>query len=243
MTPKPTATTTPSAGIADLTFLIGSAIGMQGESTTFDVVLQTSVEVIETQNDIMLGPELRIASEDLGQLRCAVNPDIDKDETSFTLHCDEPNVCTLRTLVRSFDNVDPIPNGSTLYTCDIEIAHTAADGTYPLACAISSAIDPDGTRLSTACIDGSVDVGDAPLASPTPTNTALPPPATVTNRPTSIPTASPHPRHNDGDGCECQVSPSTGTRAGWMLAFPAALLWLRRRRLSSKTRTRHRGIC
>lgn len=236
LTSQPTATATPTVSPADVTFLIGSAIGSGGGTTTIDVVLQTAVEVMETQNDIVLGPEIQIGIDDLGRPRCAVNPDINKDQTSFALRCDESAVCTLRVHVRAIDDVNPIPNGSTLYTCEIDIAPDAAPGTYTLACATLGASDQGGNALSTACVDGSVDVDGLTAASPTPTATPLPPTPTVTAQVTPITTRSPRPHHDNDDGCN--VTASAGTHGAWLLALPVALLWLRRQRLSSKTRRR-----
>jgi hypothetical protein len=60
-----------------MTFVIGSAIGQRGDITTIDVVLQTAVDVFETQNDITLGPEIQVATAANGTPDCTVNPTID----------------------------------------------------------------------------------------------------------------------------------------------------------------------
>jgi hypothetical protein len=39
--------------------------------------------------------------------------------------------CSVRALVLAFDNVDPIPDGSVLFTCHMLIAPDAATGIIP----------------------------------------------------------------------------------------------------------------
>ena len=158
--------------------------------------------------------------------------------------CTAGTDCTgLRTLVLSLSNVNPIPNGARLYTCQIAIAEDAADGTYPLTCSNAGASDPDGGALVTACVDGSVVVGvqptptgtptvtptvtPSPSPSPTPTATSgTPPPATATNTPATPPTRTPTPADND----DCQIVAPAHTRPAWVLLLPAALLFALRRR-------------
>lgn len=230
LTLHPTATATPTVAEFDVTFLIGSAIGMPGEPTTIDVVLQTAVEVVETQNELVIVLPIQVAVDGLGQPRCAVNPEIDKDATSFTLLCDESGVCTLRAVVQASDNADPIPNGSTLYTCEVDIAPNAAPGTYVVGCAAPEASDPDGNALSSECIGGSIEVGEVPTATPTPLNTPPRPSATVT--PQMTPTRTHSRRSRQWGDDSCQVVAPAGTHGVWLLGLPASLLWLRRRRLS-----------
>ena len=223
------ATTTPTVGGADMTFVVGSAIGLRGETTLIDVVLRTTVDVVGTMNRIIiLGPEIRFATAADGQPSCTVNPEIYKDAT-FTLDCDEAGFCTLRALLVVSGNPDPIPDGSILYSCEISVALNATSGAYPLVCATSGAND----ALSAACVDGSIEVGAVRTASPTPTRTPLPPSATVTvtGTPTRTPSRSPGGKHHDG----CQVTAPGGTHRAWLLALPIVLLWRRRRRLSRKT--------
>jgi len=221
-TPTPTATATPTMGAADMTFVIDSRIGLRGETTTIDVVLRTALEVVETQNEIIiLGSEIRFATDANGQPICTVNPGIDMNAT-FTLACDEAGFCTLRALVFSSGNPDPIPDGSVLYSCEIGVALNAPPGTYPLVCATSA-----NQELSAACVDGSIVVGEVPTASPTPTQTPLPPPATVTITVTPTETSSLHPGYEDHDGC--RATAPGGTHRAWLLALPIVLLWRRRR--------------
>src|SRR5262249_9726390 len=113
-----TGTATETATPAGVTIVVGNVSGGIGPTgLTFHGPLQTSLEVAGTQNDITLGPEIQIATGNGGQPLCTANPDIEKNGTSFLQTCDGSGVCHLRAFVLALDNVNPIPTGSTLYTC------------------------------------------------------------------------------------------------------------------------------
>jgi len=235
---------------AEATIVIGMAVGAQGDFVPFDVTLQTGVEVGGTQNDITFPPEAPIAADEHGQPMCAVNPDINKNGTSFAFQppgCTVGTSCTaVRALVLALSNVDPIANGAVLYTCTVAIGAEVADGTFPLTCSNAGASDPDGGALVTNCVNGSVVVGVQPTAtstvtasntpgSPTPTSTPPPPTFTVTpltppgtNTPVRTPTrVNLHFRDSDS----CQIVAAAASQPAWILLVPAALLLnLRRRR-------------
>jgi hypothetical protein len=208
---------------------------MPGETSAIDVTLQTTKEVAEAWNTIVLGPEIRISVDDLGQPLCALNPEISEDGT-FALLCDQADVCTLEALVFGLANVGPIPSGSIFYTCQITVALDSAPGTYSLICPTANANDPDGNAMSTACINGSVLVGAVPLPSPTPTKRP-PPTATATARATVTRTATATRTSAPGQSVAhdgCQAAAPAGTHGLWLLALPAAFLCLRRRRMTRK---------
>jgi hypothetical protein len=213
---------------------------MPGETNAIDVTLHTTIEVAEAQNVIVLGPEIRIAVDAGGQPFCMVNPEINMDGT-FTISCDLADVCTLEAFVFALDNVDAIPSGSILYTCEITIDLDSVPGTYPLTCAGASADDPDGDAISTACVSGSVLVfGEPPLESPTPTRTLPPTPvatktATAKSTPATTATRTRVPGSSSDDDDACQVTAPKGTGGLWLLALPAAVLCLRRKRTPTRT--------
>ena len=235
-----TATATDTPEPAGATVLIQSGSGQAGGTVLIDVVLQTALEVAGTQNDILFGPELSLETGD-----CTANPEIEKPATSFALLCEE-ELCRLRAIVLALDNVDPIPTGSILYTCEFGIPDTTPDGTYPLTCTNPGASDPLGNAITTACVSGSVVVGEI---SPTPTDT--PPDPTPTSTPdglttptatatglepsTPTPTAPAPPtatfrRIFIDDDDTCQIVAPADAGLAWFLLMPAALLALRRRR-------------
>ena len=126
------------------------------------MTLETEADVAGTQNDIAFNPSARIAA-DGDDPRCTVNAAIDKDATTFAFlpaGCTPGDDCTsVRALILAFANLDPIPSGSTLYTCEVEIAEDAT-GSYPLTCSEPGAGDPDGTRLGADCTDGTITVAE-----------------------------------------------------------------------------------
>lgn len=149
---------------------IGSATSVPGGSVTIAVSLQTEGQmVLATQNRIDFERAAAIAARGDGEPDCAVNPAIDKDATGFRflpLGCDPAVDCeSVRTFVIAFDNLDPIPDGSVLYTCRVAIAATAADGTHPLAIAEVGASAAGGVLLPSSGIDGAVEVSSEPVAS------------------------------------------------------------------------------
>src|SRR5262249_44609478 len=154
-----TVTQTPLPIVASI--IIGSATGAAGSTVSIDVTLETTAQVAGTQNDITLNGPIRIPPNAQGKPSCHVNPDIDKNGTSFAFQpsgCTPGTDCTgVRALVLALDNVTPIPNNSVLYSCDIEIA-TDTSGTIPLPCSNPGAGDPDGNKLGTDCTNGTITV-------------------------------------------------------------------------------------
>src|SRR5690606_40662681 len=54
---------------------------------------------------------------------------------------------SVRALVLALDNVDAIPNGALLYSCDVRIAAEAQPGRYPVTVTETGASDPNGLAL------------------------------------------------------------------------------------------------
>lgn len=233
-----------AGGASDATIILGSASGEAGDTVSFDVTLETGTEVAGTQNDIAFEAPIAIASKTNGRPDCNVNPEIEKGGTSFAFQpagCTVGETCTgVRALVLALDNVDPIPTGSVLYSCNVNIAEGAEDGTYPLTCSNPGASDPAGGALLAECTNGAIEVGvgpitDTPTATPTetPTTPAGDPTATNTPPATSTATATRTNTISGGGGFDddgCAVVAPAQTSNGWLLILPAAaLLWLRRR--------------
>jgi hypothetical protein len=118
---------------------------------------------------------------------CSVNPAISKGGTAFSFRppgCSyEQGSCTgIRALVLALDNADPIPDGSDLYTCVVNIAADAANGDYALTASGVVLSDPDGGSVTPAdppAQNGKVTVGGGG-GEPTPTPTI---PAAVCDAP------------------------------------------------------------
>jgi MYXO-CTERM domain-containing protein len=229
----------------DATIVIGSIVGAAGDTRSLEVTLDTEVEVAGTQNDITFPAGVGVIANNNGRPTCAVNPDIEKGGTSFAFQpsgCTPGTDCTgIRSLVLALDNVDPIPDGSLLYACQVSIGTGVANGTYDLTCTNAGASDPDGGAVPTDCIDGELFVGVDPTATvtptatptittePTPTDTPTATTPSPTNTPSPLPTRTRKPGGNDDDGCQV-VAPAESSTGAWLLLLPAALLFRRRRR-------------
>lgn len=230
--PKVVFDVTGGAGTIDLS----KTSGDKGTTVSFTATLNISLlgtQVAGTQNDITFDPaNAPVAATSKGKPDCTVNDAIDKSATSFAF---QPPNCTgsactgMRAIVLSTANTDPIPSGSVLYTCNVAISSSAANGTYLLKISNILGSDPSGKSVPLGGTDGAVTVPGA--QTPTPTVIITPthggsPSATSTRTRIIPPTGGG--RGNDDDACAI-VSPATSS-AGWMLVFPAALLlWVRRR--------------
>ena len=64
----------------------------------------------------------------------------------------------MKAIVISFFDLAPIPNGSTMYSCDLAILSNATPGSYLIDCFAPGAATPDGGALPTQCVDGHVTV-------------------------------------------------------------------------------------
>src|SRR5262249_52904797 len=117
--------------------------------------------------------------------------------------------CGVRALVLALNNVDPIPDGSVLYTCRVDIDPSAALGSYPVRCANPGASDPQGMILATTSADGAVQVV-ADLPTPTATPSRLP---TLTPTPTETGTPC-------DPACAAMRVGTANGRAGERVALP-----------------------
>jgi MYXO-CTERM domain-containing protein len=234
-----------AAVVTDATIVIADAVGSPGTNTTLSVSLETEIEVAGTQNDTTFPAGVGVVADNRGRPTCLVNPEIEKGGASFAFQpsgCTPGDDCTgVRALVLALDNVDPIPSGSLLYTCEVAIGDELENGRYPLVCTNAGASDPDGVAVATACDAGDVVVGIqeitfTPTNTPTQTPTATGSVGTPTNTPTvsmpptasSTPTRTRQPKRDEDDGCQV-VAPAEGG-AAWLLLLPAAVLLWRRRR-------------
>jgi hypothetical protein len=143
---------------------IGDSIGEPGVAVQVDVVLNTEgASVVATQNDIGYAAPLRIRARADGRPDCMAKADLDKGATVFGFlpaGCSGAACTSVRALVLAFDNVDPIPNGVTLYMCVVEIAADSPGGAFPLTISNLGASDPFGAELPTTGRDGAIVIGE-----------------------------------------------------------------------------------
>ncbi|MBI1817372.1 MAG: hypothetical protein HYR72_20555 [Deltaproteobacteria bacterium] len=134
------------------------------------------------QNDIAFDPAV------LSVGPCSLNPAIRKQVGSNLIPsgCGDSGTCaTLRVLVFSPVNLDPIPDGA-LYSCDVLIHADAPLGRSPLRIERLVAADARGRRLPASGVDGEIFVvGSSPTRTPTATATPCDP---VLGCPTATPT-------------------------------------------------------
>jgi len=146
---------------------VGVATGAPGEQVTFAVSLDAAgATVAGAQNDLTFDSlNTPVAATPDGTPDCAVNPSINKDMTAFAFEppgCTGATCATIRAIVFGF-NLDPIPDGSVLYTCHVDIAFNAADAVYPLSIANVILATPDGNQVpGVTGSDGAVVVSGQP---------------------------------------------------------------------------------
>jgi hypothetical protein len=165
-TPMPTATAIDCAVSNDSSCVrleIGSAAGRPGERVAVEVrMVSGELEVAGVQVDLHFIATAPFAKGEQRKPSCRVNPAIDKPHTSYGFQppsC-EPGVnCEkLRALVLSIANVDPIPDRSVLFECDLDIGADAAPGRYAIAASNAGFSDPDGNALDGGVTPGTLEV-------------------------------------------------------------------------------------
>jgi hypothetical protein len=156
-----------TSGVGGTPFVeVSMESGAPGQTVEFSVTLHTAGQDIA-------GVEQEIHLDGLTPVQgCQANPAIDKNASAFSLRpfgCAPGVTCTsLKALILSFSNVDPIPDGSVLFTCEAIVSGAAPGGTYPLDSRLEGAADPDGNEVLLDGVDGSISVAAVPTATPTP---------------------------------------------------------------------------
>lgn len=191
ITPTRPPTFTPTPVPSPIRLEIGPANGLPGEQVSVIVTLRTEGRpVVATQSDLSFDANTPIAALPNGKPDCSMNPAIDKRGTTFVFEpvgCVQDATCTVvRALVVAFDNVDLIPDGAVLYTCNVRIGAGVPPGAYPLTI-VASGSDPFAGGLTAALTGGYVVVGTPQGATPIPTHTLQPTP-TNSPGPTAVPT-------------------------------------------------------
>jgi hypothetical protein len=262
--PSPTPTTvrtpcpSPRPSPVGAAVYVEDAVLLASGPITLTVRLATGgQQIVATQNDLVLGAGIRVNANASGRPDCTANPALNKNGSSFAFlppGC-APDACTsVRAVVVSLENVDPIPDGSVLYTCnatlsDVEarvdvtgVGASDAEGNPVPGVAGRNGflcVEPPPTPTPTITATRTASPTTPPVeASPTATRTATPTTPVVIATPTRTPTTavgSPTPTRTgapaagNGDGCDCNVS---GARGGWSsiwLLLPVlALRWWRR---------------
>jgi hypothetical protein len=143
----------------------GTASGARAAQVSVSVTLQNGglnyFAAVESR--VAFDPvNIPIAAKVDGTPDCTVNPSIQK-QGSFAFWpsgCIGKECQQLRTAITftSSDQSGLIPNGSTLYTCKVNIASTAPTGTYPLVVTGTGGSTAGGVAITTSGVDGYVNV-------------------------------------------------------------------------------------
>ncbi len=166
---------------------VGSATGDPGQQVTFAVTLSTAgASVAAVGADIAFDSiNTPVAATGTGEPDCMVNAGIDKEATAFFFQppgCAGSACTAVRAIVISFTNLAEIPDGSVLYTCNVDISPGAAAGSYPLTISNVQMVTPD---IPPQLIDSTGTDGQIVVSGPPPTPTASPTPTPVPIGPTN----------------------------------------------------------
>jgi hypothetical protein len=146
---------------------LGTASVPMGRTGMLPVTLHTmGTAVVGAVNRIDFSRATPIAAGEDGTPDCVVNPRIQKGATAFAflpVGCDPAVDCeSVRVLVVSFTNVNPIADGSLLYSCRIAVPSDTPLGIYPLHNREASASGLNHVTLPASGSDGSVAVTPPP---------------------------------------------------------------------------------
>jgi hypothetical protein len=198
-----TSTAIPTCGPHTACLGAGSATAPPGGHARVDVTLSAAGAVMAgVQNDLEFPPGVQVDG-------CTVNPAIDKPASAFRVV--SPDV---RAVIVALDNLDAIPDGAVLYTCDVEVAADAAPGRLPIRCTNAHAATARGEAVPIGCADGALVV----QADPTPTVRAA---ATVTS---AAPGAHGDRALSGAAGGGCAIAQSPTADHAWLLLLGAPLL-------------------
>src|SRR5262249_28717656 len=148
-------TPTPTAGTPT-----GPAITLTAAGTTLTATLTTAGMMIAgTQNDITFPAGGPVKDAGDGTPDCTVNSAIKKGGTSFAFlpsGCSGTACTGLRALVLALNNTLPIPNGSVLYTCNLNVTATTGTLTYIIEGNNVGGSDSAGNSVDVVGVNGSL---------------------------------------------------------------------------------------
>jgi ELWxxDGT repeat protein len=163
-TPIPaTPTATPACGDRCTVVSLDPVSGAPGETVTLTAHLRAHRDEVAGL-DVQFGlvPDVRIPATRRGRPDCRVDEAIAKNASVFHFtpyDCTPERDCTgVRGLILALDNVDPIPDGATLFTCRAEIARSARPGRRELQVGVLGASDPGGGAIAASGEAGALTV-------------------------------------------------------------------------------------
>ncbi len=163
VTPSPT----PTSGTAGPALIVDIVDASPGQRVPLGLTLFCGgAQVAGTQNTLGFdNTNVMLNLKSNGKPDCAVNPAINKGGTSFALQppgCSGGACTGVKALVLALDNSNMIPDGSVLYTCNVNIAATAS-GVSTVVIGGVAMSDPNGGAIRATGMNGAV-----VIATPTP---------------------------------------------------------------------------
>ena len=149
------------------TITVAGTSGRPGQTAALTAMLRTAdAEIAGLQVDVSFDAEnTPIARTRRGTPDCAVDPTIGKQSTVFGFippGCDGQWCTSVRAIILSLDNFDPIADGSTLFRCTVGIPGNARPGIYPLVTTLAIASDANATAVTLSASNGEVTVTQPP---------------------------------------------------------------------------------
>lgn len=170
--PRPTSTPTRTRATATPTrtprasLEIAGGNAAPGTTGSFSVRLRTGgLQVIAAAIDLVLAAPLSVARKENGRPDCTVNPEIDKPSTAFAFvssDCPPGVSCTaVRVGVISFvGEATPIADGSTLFSCRVDIDRGARPGAYSIGGVRASVVLPSAAEEAARVRPATIEVGE-----------------------------------------------------------------------------------
>lgn len=215
---------------------IASSSGHPGDRLTVEFRLRTEGATIAgLAADTAFFPAARIAARPNGKPDCAFGADPNFAGYSGVAFlppgCTGDSCTAMRAVLITTETV-PIPDGTLLMSCAVQIAADAAPGVYPLSLSRLDASTPYGEPVPLAAKPGAVSVTDARPGDP-PDELDTPPTPTAT--PALEPDANQGQQPISGSGVPgaasgCAICPASRSPGSWAFLVVAALLALRRHR-------------
>ncbi len=142
------------------------------------VVLETGGSPVTGIDVQILGRGATIDRDELGEPRCAVNPELNKESSAFTGTCEADGCSIVRGLILSLSNLEPITSGAALFTCDFSVRRDGAP--EPIYFDVfATATDAKGNAIDVAparsddSISAPTAVPPSPRPTPTPATTLM----------------------------------------------------------------------
>ncbi len=150
--------------------IVSDASAAPGSEVQISVTLHSSgVQVVVTESTLTFdNTNVTLNLTASGNPDCAVNPalEIDNAATGFTL---QPAQCTgsactgVKALVQTLNDTDVIPDGSVLYTCNVNVAATAS-GTSIVTISDVGVDDSSGNVYVGTGVNGTITITGSPAS-------------------------------------------------------------------------------